>query len=75
MQFFFIKQMCFYQNVAGYYRTGITIARTNHGEEQETHRFGGLYRCAVITRDRMFTTITSKSLSEATVIPRESINH
>lgn len=67
--------MSFYQNIVGYNRTGITIARTNHGEEQETHRSGGLYRCAAITRNRMFAAITSKSLSEATIIPWESINH
>lgn len=59
---------------AGSNRTGVATADTSHGEEQETHRSGGLYRCITVTRDRMFSAITSESVSKAIIIPRKSVD-
>ena len=60
--------------LAGSNRTGITTADASHGEEQETYRSGGLYRCVAVACDRMFSAITSKSISEAIIISWKSVN-
>lgn len=60
--------------LAGPNRTGVAAADTSYRKEQETHRPGGLYRRVTLTCNRMFSAITSESVSEAVIISRKPVN-